>query len=321
MRVTENTNYDSVKNSINRSKERIENLQFQSATLRKVNSPSDDPVGASKILELRTDKMNNDQCQMNSKMAETFLSNTEAAVADLTEIVGRAKEIALGQSSTSTSSESTRVAVSEEISQLFKQAISTANRKVGERYLFGGYKTQKPPVDDQGSYHGDNGQMMVEIAKDVFLAMNIPGVEVFNTQPKAAYASQNSYGDPGDPADRRNQEEILENVNIFDELQNFRIGLLTGNMEAIHSTLERFDQMHSRLVTTQAKLGSRIQGIAATGQSIERQNITNASLSSGLEDADMAQIVTDMGKEEAVFKNSLASSKRLIQPTLLDFLK
>jgi flagellar hook-associated protein 3 FlgL len=320
MRVTENSNYESVKSAINRSKERMENLQFQSATLRKVNSPSDDPVGTSKILELRTDKMNNDQYQMNSKLAETFLSNTESAVADLADIVGRAKDLAISQSSTTTSGENTRVAIAEEVSQLFKQAVSTANRKVGERYLLGGYKTQKPPVDEKGGYHGDNGQMMVEIAKDVFLTMNIPGIEAFNTQPKAAYASQNSYGDArnSDPVD---QDEALENVNVFDELQNFRIGLLTGDMEAIHSTLERFDQLHSKLVTTQSKLGSRIQGISATGQSLERQNITNATLTSGLEDADMAQVITDMGKEESVFKNSLASSRRLIQPTLLDFLK
>ena len=35
----------------------------------------------------------------------------------------------------------------------------------------------------------------------------------------------------------------------------------------------------------------------------------------------MVQVVTDLNKEETVFRSALASSKRLIQPTLLDFLK
>jgi flagellin-like hook-associated protein FlgL len=175
-------------------------------------------------------------------------------------------------------------------------------------------------VDDQGRYLGDNGQMMVEIAKDVYLTMNIPGVEAFNTQPKAAFAKQTGYGEAR-MSDQNDPELTLENVNIFEELQNFRIGLLTGDMEGIRATLERFDQLHSKLVTIQAKLGSRIQGIASTGQSLERQNITNASLSSNIEDADMAQVVSEMGKEESVFKNALSSSRRLIQPSLLDFLK
>jgi flagellar hook-associated protein 3 FlgL len=54
---------------------------------------------------------------------------------------------------------------------------------------------------------------------------------------------------------------------------------------------------------------------------IERHNVTNAQLSSALEDADLAQVVSDMAKEETVFRSSLASAHKLIQPTLLDFLK
>src|SRR4051812_48718975 len=98
MRITDNTTYGAVKNSIQRSRERMENLQTQSATLRKLNVPSDDPVGAAKVLEIRTEKVNNDQYQMDAKMAETFLGNSDQALSELTEILNRAKEIAINQS-------------------------------------------------------------------------------------------------------------------------------------------------------------------------------------------------------------------------------
>lgn len=319
MRVTENSNYETIRDSIHRSKERMDGLQLQSATLRKLNQPSDNPIGASKVLELRTDKVNNDQYQMNGKMAETFLSNTEQGLAELSEIVGRAKEIAISQSSSVNSNESTRMGVAEEVTQLYKQAIAIGNRRVGERYLFGGFKTQKPPLDPDGRYLGDDGQMMVEIASDVFLSMNLPGVEVFNTHPKLSEQIQGRYGEP--TPEEASQGGNFENVNLFDELQNFRIALLTGDLEGIRNTLERFDQVHTKLVATRAKLGSRIQGLQSTSQALERHNITNATLSSSLEDADMAQVVSDLSKEETVFRSALASSKRLIQPTLLDFLK
>ena len=311
MRVTENTNYDTIRDTIHRSRGRMENLQQQTATLKKINHPSDDPIGASKIMELRTDKMNNDQYQMNTKMAETFLNNTDHALADLSELVVRAKEIAISQSSAASSGDETRIGVAEEIMQLVKHGIATANRRIGERYLFGGFKTQTPPVDNDGKYVGDDGQMMVEIANDVFITMNIPGLEVFNTHPK----SKTSGG---------GYEELnpdLENINLFQELQSFRISLLTGDLEGIRSTLERFDDLHSRLISVRAKVGSRLQGLQSTSAAIERHNITNAELSSSLEDVDMAQAVSDLTKEETVFRSALASSKRLIQPTLLDFLK
>ncbi len=297
----------------------MEDLQHQSATLRKLNQPSDDPVGASKILELRTEKVNGDQFQMNAKLAEAFLNNSDHAISELSELIMRAKEIAISQSSAPSSSEHTRTAVAEEVNQLFKQALAVGNRRVGDRYLFGGYKTQKPPVDPEGRYLGDSGQMMVEIANNVFVSMNVPGLEVFNTHPKPVSDLQASYD--RDTLQQDAEGKDLENVNLYDELQEFRIALLTGNREGIQTTLDKFDQLFSNLVATRAKVGSRIQGIQSAGQAIERHHVTNSILSSALEDADMAQVVSDLGKEETVFRSSLASSKRLIQPTLLEFLR
>ena len=318
MRVTENSNYEAIRNGIQRSKERMESLQHQSSTLKKLNQPSDDPVGTSKVLELRTDKVNNDQFQMNARTAENFLNNTDTVLSELSEIVSRAKELAINQSSAASSNDDTRLGVVEEVSQLFRQAVAAGNRRVGERYLLGGYKTQTPPVDPEGRYQGDDGQMMVEIAGGVFLTMNIPGSEAFNTHPRSTHFG--NYGIPN-ASGSGDFDETAENVNVFDELQNFRISLITGDLEGIRATLDRFDEIHNKLVTTRAKLGSRMQGLQSTHQAIERHNITNASLSSALEDADVAQVVTDLGKEETVFRSSLAVAKKLIQPTLLDFLK
>jgi flagellar hook-associated protein 3 FlgL len=334
MRVSDNTNFETVRNSIRRSKERMENLQTQTATLKKLNTPSDDPVGAAKVLEMRTDKVTNDQFQMNAKMASAFLNNSDHALGDLVEVINRAKEIALGQSSGASSNDDTRVAIAEEVSQLYNHAVATANRRVGDRFLFGGYKTQKPPVDADGRYQGDDGQMMVEVAKDVFLSINVPGSEAFNSNPKNSSDGRGVYErelnsrapaslreSNGHPGAAGATDDARVNVNVFDELQNLRIALLTGDMEGIRDTLERFDTLHSRLNATRAKIGSRMSGLEQTETALERHNLTNAQLTSSLEDADMAQVVSDLAKEETVFKSALASSQKLIQPTLMEFLK
>lgn len=327
MRVTENTNYDIVRDSIRRSKGRMEGLQQQNATLRKMNAPSDDPIGAAKVLEVRTDKVNNDQFQMNAKMATTYLENSDHALGELADLIARAKEIALGQSSGASSNDDTRLGISEEVTQLFQQAVATANRRIGDRYIFGGYKTNKPPVDQDGVYQGDDGQIMIEIAKDVFIASNVPGFEAFNTNPRASYDNRikGSYGSANrTPASANPEgEEVVEgeNVNAFDEIQNLRIALLTGDLEGIRSTLERFDQIHAKLTAERAKVGARLSGIGTTNAALERHNITNAQLTSQLEDADMAQVVSDLAKEEQVFRSALQSSQKLVQPTLMDFLR
>jgi flagellar hook-associated protein 3 FlgL len=339
MRVTENTNFGAVRESIRRSKERMENLQSQTASLKKLNTPSDDPVGAAKVLEVRTEKVNNDQFVTNGKLAEAFLNNTDHALSQLVDIVNRAKEIAIGQSSAASSTDESRLGVAEEVTQLFNQAVAVANTRIGDRYLFGGYKTQTPPVDSNGRYIGDNGQMMVEISKGVYLAMNVTGNDAFNShpiqtrspeddpssprsnEPPTAMGNRRPAGIDATDRDTLTDHSGPENVNVFDEIQNLRIGLLTGDLDQIRNTLDRFDQIHGQLVATRAKIGSRLQGLESTGQAMERHNITNAQLTSALEDADMAKVVSDLAKEETVFRSALASSQKLIQPTLMEFLK
>ncbi len=316
MRVTENTNYETIREGLHRSKDRLDNLQLQSATLRKLNHPSDDPVGSAKVLELRTEKENYEQFLRNGQIARSFLDSTDHALGDLSDMIMRCKEIAINQASSPNSSEEARLSVSEELGQLFQQAVAVANRKLGDRFLFGGYKTLRPPVDSEGVYHGDDGQQMIEIANEVFISMNIPGSEGFNTQPKPSNYSQ---GTP--PSEKEDAHTDLENVNLFEAIRKIRIAVLAGDIGNVRNALDDFDRLQSKMISLRAKVGARIQGLQITERSLERHGLTNSALSSTIEDADMVQVVNDMGKEETVFKSALASSRRLIQPTLLDFLK
>jgi len=319
MRVTENSNYELVKENVRKSREKMETLQTQASTLKKLNHPSEDPVGALKVLKFRTEKVNNEQFQSNAKNAEFLLNSTDHAISELADVVVRAKELALSQASDASSNDHTRWGVAEEVTQLILQAMSIANQRVGDRYIFSGFKTTTPAVDSQGQYLGDAGQQMVEIAGGVFVAANIPGVEVFNTHPKQAQATLVTY--PPNSMVNGQVEVNEQNVNLFDELQNFRISLMTGDLGGIRDSLEHLDQMHGRLMMVRARLGSRIQGMDSTQRSLEKHNLTQAALISSIEDADMAQVVSDLNQEENIFKSALASSKRLLQPTLLDFLK
>ncbi len=341
MRVTDSTNYGVVRDSINRSRSRMENLQMETATMKKLNRPSDDPVGSAKVLEVRTDKVNNEQFQTNAKLAQAFLDNTDHALEDLSEIVMRAKEIAINQSSSASSTPESRFGVAEEVNQLFQRAVTTANRRVGDRYILGGYKNTSPPVDPEGNYHGDDGQMMVEIGREVFIGMNLPGHEVFNTHPESS-ADLKRMEMQRNPELKKNEKQELpeaparrlasveegedlnpkaQNTNLFQQLKALRVGLLTGDMETIRGSLDNFDELLGKVVASRSKLGSRMAGIEGNVSALDRHNITNAQLTSGIEDADMTQVVSDLAKEETVFKSSLASSKHLIQPTLLEFLR
>lgn len=296
MRVTENSNYDLVRESMRRSKEKMEALQVQSSTLKRVNQPSDDPVGCAKILEIRTQKLNQNQFQMNAKFAELFLKHSEEALGELADIVGRVKELALAQASSTNTQQEVRYAVAAEVEQLQQQALAIGNRRFADRYIFAGYQTQKPPLDAQGVYQGDDGCMKLEVESGVFVPMNIPGSQVFHSS-------------------------SAEKLDIFDHIQTLKTVILTGDLEAVRRTLEGFHTIQSALITNRSSLGSSLQGLQSHLQSLDKELVTQASLSSVLEDVDLAQVVSDLGKEESVFRSSLAGAKKLIEPKLLDYLK
>lgn len=328
MRITQNTTFNTVRDTVNNSRSKLENNQLQGSTLKKLNRPSDNPISSTKVLSLRTDKVNNEQFQNNMKITEAFLNNTDHVLDDISEIIVRAKEIAIGQSSGASATAETRLGVAEEVTQLAKRAIGVANTKIGDRYLFGGYRTDRAPMDNEGRYQGDDGQILSEIAKDVFVPMNLTGLEAFNTNPNKSSDYRRLKGQNegegasvsvelgGPPPANEDQ-----NVNVFDELQNLRIALLTNDLEGIRSTLDRFDQARSYVVAMRAKIGSRIAGLSSTTASLERQNLTNAALNSSLEDADMVEVMNNIAKEESVLRTVMANSQRLVQPTLVDFLK
>jgi flagellar hook-associated protein 3 FlgL len=319
MRVTENSTMGVVRDSLNRSRLRMADLEKQNASLKRLNAPSDDPAGNVKLMSIRNESLDNTQFEKNSNLAKTFLNFSDSSLDELNGLMIRAKELALGQSSAAANGPESRKMVAEEIQNLLEQTKAISNRRLGDRYIFGGYKTNVQPFDDEGKYFGDDGNIMVEVQKDVFVGMNMPGQDIFIGKPKA-----DQKRDPAQvttPELAMQQTAAAPSENIFRTLDGLRVGLLTNNIDMIRSTLEPLDAISSRIVSARAQLGSRVGGIDAAISNMSRAGVFNAELQSSIEDADLIQVVSDMAKEETVLKASLSASSKLIQPTLLDFLR
>jgi flagellar hook-associated protein 3 FlgL len=181
MRVSDKMNQNQVINNIQKTRSNIQTLQTQAATMKKVSKPSDDPIGAAKILENRTDLKNLNQYEKDIEHAKTFLETTESTLSQLNEAVVRAKELAL-QGATDTNGGLPREMIAEEISQIKSSILELSNRTSGERYLFGGYKTEAPPFSKDGSYRGDAAQIQIQNHRDQFMPMNLAGSQVFMGQ-------------------------------------------------------------------------------------------------------------------------------------------
>ena len=100
------------------------------------------------------------------------------ALEELSEILSKAKEIAVGQAS-DLYNKDIRQSIAREINQLRNQAIGIGNRRFANRYLFSGHKTLTRPFGKNGEYFGDDGKINLEIDKDFFVPINFTGNEIF----------------------------------------------------------------------------------------------------------------------------------------------
>jgi flagellar hook-associated protein 3 FlgL len=179
MRVADKMAFDQVNRNIARNRSEMAGLQNQAATQKRVTKPSDDPVAASRVLFSKTELKSGEQFIKNLNYARSFLDFTDQSLSELTEVLMRAKELALSQSSDGSSNAQTKIAVAAEIGQLRDQSVQIGNRKLGERFIFGGFKTTTKPFDEGGEYLGDSGEMRIHIDKETFLSMNLPGDVIF----------------------------------------------------------------------------------------------------------------------------------------------
>ncbi len=160
-------------------------LQQQISSGLRVNRPSDDPAAAMRILPLNTDLRQLDQMLDNSQLAQETLNLGTASLEDASSMVQRVRELVV-QAANSTLSDGDRSSISEEINQVLEQMVSVANVKRGDRYLFGGTVTDRPPFQlvngpngSRVAYTGNLESLSVAVAPGVDTALNIPGSEIF----------------------------------------------------------------------------------------------------------------------------------------------
>jgi flagellar hook-associated protein 3 FlgL len=170
-------------NSILDNQARLSKTQQQLSTGRRILSPSDDPVGATRVLDLNQSIDSLQQYTANSTAAQSRLQLEESVLQSSGDLLTRINELAV-QANNATTSNETRSGIASEAEQLLGELVAYANTKDGNGdYLFAGFQVAATPYSQTGtnvSYNGDQGQRFLEIGPGRQIAVGDPGADVFN---------------------------------------------------------------------------------------------------------------------------------------------
>jgi flagellar hook-associated protein 3 FlgL len=350
MRVADKMNHAQVVGNLQKNRSDLAKFQNQAALQKRITKPSDDPLGAARILEARTEMQGFNQFEKNIVSTKGFVEFSETSLGEVGELLIRAKELAVQQASDGAAGPETRKMVAMEMKQIFGQLVNIGNRKMGDRYLFGGYKTTKAPFDMQGNYYGDDAEIEIPIDKDAKMVMNIPGSRVFLgkrindplTTTKEIDPSLKEDNSPVTPPPElrgpASEDDLAaalvddptindegywgpRSVNIFSTVRALEIGLQTNDKAVIQNSLDFLDDALSQINLARAELGSRVSVLNTGLDTIQKLQVDSKILESNIEDVDMYELVNNLNKTQNQLEASMQTSGKMIQNSLLNFLR
>ncbi|MCK4858693.1 MAG: flagellar hook-associated protein FlgL, partial [candidate division Zixibacteria bacterium] len=279
-RVTQSMLSNQVMFNLTRTPSRFFELQNMMSTNRRINKPSDDPIGTIRDLSYRERLADITQFKANISMGRTWMLSIDSALGDANNAAAAAYEIAV-EMANDTYDATARMAAANQAQSLGDQIIEAANIQVQGRYLFSGYKTATRPFEVGAGgavYQGDSGTIELSVDSNSRVQVNTIGADVF-TKPFRILGEETDL-QPG-----------VTTTTLLSNLKNGQgIDLTTGIIKITDvnlNTTVSVDLNAAPLVTTVGDVINRINADLATG------GITNVTASLGLEGNNIRLVATD----------------------------
>ena len=146
MRVSLNMLYDNYVTNMNRATYKLMELNKKASSQKSINKPSDDPIGAARVLSYRDSISALEKYKSNMDTAQGWLGLSGEALMQVNNVLIRAKEVA-EQGSTGTLNADQREILAYEARQLFDQMINLANSRYEGKSIFAGHKVNESAFD------------------------------------------------------------------------------------------------------------------------------------------------------------------------------
>ncbi|SFJ45697.1 flagellar hook-associated protein 3 FlgL [Halobacillus dabanensis] len=293
MRVTQNMLSNNMLRNLSDSYANMGKYQEQLSTGKKISRPSQDPVVAMKGINYRQQVTEVEQFQRNIGEVHNWMDNSDSALDKATQAMQRVRELTV-QASNDTYDEGQRENIAKEIRQLKEHIGTIANTKVNDKYIFNGSNTTEAPFDMndlEGSGPPGNDPVSIEVSSGVKLQTNITPGNVFNQE-------------------------------LFEDLESFASALEGDTTEGeLGDFIETFDGHIGNIVNERADLGARMNRVELIEDRLESQKVSATKMMSDNEDADIEKVITDLKTQESVHRAAMGVGARIIQPTLMDFLR
>jgi flagellar hook-associated protein 3 FlgL len=271
---------------------RLQETQARLSSGRAIQRPSDSPTGTMAALRLRTDLDRYTQLDRNAEDGKARLGTTDHALTDGLAILREVRDAVL-QGANGALSQNDREALANQVDGLRASLLAVGNTTYLQQPIFAGTAGAATAYDASGAYQGDSGPLSRTIAPGVKVTVNANGPDVF--------------GPPGN--------------DIFKVLADIADDLRTNPSDLTSADLGRLDAGYLRMQNTLATVGSRYHQIEIMQDRNKANQLDSQNQLSEVEGVDLPAALVELQLQEVAYQAALGATAKVIQPSLVDFLR
>ena len=301
MRITNNITTQNALRTMQRGQQEISAATDRVTTGLRFQRASEDPTAAAQVMRTSGSLRALEQYRRNIDAATSRAASEEGVLGQVGDVLARARELGMSQA-TGTADASTRLVAKAEVDQLLRFAVSLANTRSGEAYLFGGsHAAEAPFAIDESDPDGalgftttsPTGELKIEISSGQLLSTSHDGTQVFGTLTDGPLAA----------------------------LRDLSAALGANDQDAIGAATADVRKAFDGVQMLVGDVGARMNQLEVTGANLKALRATLETFRSDVQEIDFEQAVTELVGRQTAFQAAMMATSRVMGMNLTDYIR
>jgi flagellar hook-associated protein 3 FlgL len=301
MRLSTNTIYQSGITRISELTSEQSKLQSQIATGKRILTPSDDPLGASRSIDIANSQAINNQFIKNRQIANSNLTDLDTSLGSITEQLVSDKTNLVGSAGTMTANQRSVLAIN--LTSSLNALIGLANTQdASGNYLYAGYQNKTKPFTATATgatYNGDSNQQYLQVDGQRQMVVNAPGDSVFQA----------------------NGNDVFSTYSNLIAVLNDPTANSAAVSAAVSTALSGIQTATDTVAIARSAVGTKMNELDSLNNVGSSRDLEYTQSLSALQDLDYAQALSQVSQKQTILDAAQKSFVKITSLSLFDYVK
>ncbi|WP_199424694.1 flagellar hook-associated protein FlgL [Actinotalea solisilvae] len=292
-RVTQQTVQRSTLANLQLNLGRMADLQAKMSGGKVLTKPSDDPSATGQAMQVRAERRAAEQHARNADDGAGWLTTVDGALQTSVAALRKARDLTVQGANTGSMSQTARDAIAVELEGIRDALLDQANTRYNGRSVFAG-TSDAAQAFEPGSYTWNGsatGSVQRRLGPEQTVRADQDGAAAFGQGAGSAFA-------------------LIDQI-----VADLRGGVNVG------ARLSEIDDRMTVMLGELADVGARHNQVMGAQSALKKTTMDLSSQLSGIEDIDLAEIIVELQMQEVAYQGALGATARVLQPSLMEFLR